>query len=99
MNPRPARTPLVLLGLLTVLTVAGPIAISRTIRGGRSPRWPPDRPVEWWTFGLLTGGFLVVMAACLAVGLLNWRQALANARDRKPPPPPPPPVDESFNSD
>ena len=78
MNPRVARTPFVLLGLMTILTGAGPLLISRTIRGGPSPAWPPDRPVEWWTFGLVTGAFVVLMTACLAIGLANWRRALAN---------------------
>ena len=93
------RSPFVLLGLLTLLTGAGPLAIWWTIRGGASPRWPPDRPIEWWTFVLVTGVFLAVMIACLAVGLANWRRTLAQAPPRQVPVPPAPPVDESFNPD
>ena len=67
-------TPYVLLGLMTIATVAGPVAIARVIQGGPSPRWPPDRPVEWWTFGLITGLVVVLMAACLWIGLANWQK-------------------------
>lgn len=85
------KTPFVLLGLLTILTVAGPLAISQSIQGGASPNWPPDRPVEWWIFGLCTGVFVAIMGACLAIGFANYRRTLARR--------PPPPVDDSFNSD
>jgi hypothetical protein len=71
------KTPFVLLGILTVLTVGGPIAIWKAIQGGSSPVWPPDRPIEWWAFGLITGAVVVLMTACLAIGLVNWRKALA----------------------
>jgi hypothetical protein len=73
------KTPFVLLGLLTIFTVGGPIAISQSIKGGASTRWPPDRPVEWWTFGLITGAVVVLMAACLGIGLVNWRKTVAKA--------------------
>jgi hypothetical protein len=96
MSTRPPRTPLVLLGLLTVLTVAGPFAIAYALRGGASPRWPPDRPREWWTFGLVTGGYLALMAACLGIGLASWRRTLAGTKST---PPSAAPVDESFNPD
>ena len=68
------RAPFVLLGLMTVATVVGPIVISRAIRGGASPHWPPDRPVEWWTFGLITALVVVLMAICLGIGFVNWRK-------------------------
>ncbi|AGA25530.1 hypothetical protein [Singulisphaera acidiphila] len=95
-----SKTPFVLLGLLTVLTVGGPVVITQTIKGGASPGWPPDRPVEWWTFGLVTGAVLILMTACLAIGLVNWRKTLA----KRPQGPQggslmSTPVDESFNSD
>jgi hypothetical protein len=66
-------TPLLLLGLLTIAAFGGPIAIYWTIRGGAARGWPPDRPVEWWTFGLCTGAVVLLMAACLGVGLVRWR--------------------------
>ena len=37
-----------LLGLLTLATFGGPVAIVASLRGGASRDWPPDRPVEWW---------------------------------------------------
>ena len=52
MTQRLPRLPYVLLGLLTLATMVGPVAIVVAIRGGPSPDWPPDRAVEWWTFGL-----------------------------------------------
>jgi hypothetical protein len=82
MNPRLSRGPFVLLGLLTVATVGGPIAIAWTIRGGASPRWPPDRPVEWWTFALTTGLVVSLVVACLAIGLSRWRRTVSPPADR-----------------
>lgn len=79
MNPKPGQAPpklpLILLGLMTVATFAGPFVIALVIRGGRSTGWPPDRPVEWWTFGLICGGVAVLMVACLAIGFILKRGA------------------------
>ena len=71
MSRRVPRGPYVLLGLLTLATFAGPVAIVASLRGGASREWPPDRPVEWWIFGLTTGLVVVLMAACLSLGLLQ----------------------------
>ena len=76
-HPPLAMLPFVLLGLLTIATLGGPIAIHMTLRGGAGRGWPPDRPVEWWTFGLCTGAVIVLMAACLLVGLVRWRRTRA----------------------
>jgi hypothetical protein len=76
MSARLAKSPFVLLGLLTLLTVVGPLLISNTIRGGANPRWPPDRPVEWWTFGIVIATFVVLMGTCLAIGVVDWRRTL-----------------------
>jgi hypothetical protein len=75
--PALSWTPFILLGLLTIATLGGPIAIHLTLRGGASPRWPPDRSVEWWTFGLSTGSMLLLLSACLLVGLVRWRRSVA----------------------
>ena len=80
-RPRPARAPLprgpfVLLGLMTSLTVGGPFLIGLVLRGGTSPNWPPDRPVEWVTVLGVSGAVLVLMLACLSLGF-RTRQALA----------------------
>ncbi len=68
-SPAMSRTPLILLGLMTLATMGGPFAIVLTIQGGRSREWPPDRPVEWWIFGLVVVAVLALMAACLMVGI------------------------------
>jgi hypothetical protein len=74
--PSPPLTlaPFVLLGLLTAASFGGPLAIFLTLRGGARPTWPPDRPLEWWTFGLITGAVVVLMATCLLIGLVRWRR-------------------------
>ncbi len=81
MSRRLPRGPYVLLGLLTLATFAGPVAIVASLRGGASREWPPDRPVEWWIFGLTTGAVVILMAACLGLGLvLRGRPAPAAER-------------------
>ncbi|MFO0950605.1 MAG: hypothetical protein U0835_05525 [Isosphaeraceae bacterium] len=72
-SPRPASNPpllpLLLLGLMTMLTFAGPFVIYVAVRGGESPDWPPDRPAEWVVFGVVTGAVVALMAACVTVGV------------------------------
>jgi hypothetical protein len=65
----PPKLPLVLLGLLTVASVAGPFVIFLTVRGGARPEWPPDRPVEWWVTGLICAAVVVLMGACVTSGI------------------------------
>jgi hypothetical protein len=79
MSGRLPRGPYVLLGLMTLATFGGPVAIVASIRGGASREWPPDRAVEWWIFGLTTGLVVVLMAACLGLGLANRRRMAAHA--------------------
>jgi hypothetical protein len=79
MSGRLPRGPFVLLGLMTLATFGGPIAIVVSIRGGASREWPPDRAVEWWTFGLTTGLVVVLMMACIALGLVHRRRAAPTA--------------------
>ena len=74
------RLPFVLLGLMTAFTFGGPLAIGYVLRGGASPSWPPDRPVEWATFGTVSGMVFVLMMACLSLSMVN-RQPV-----RRPPP-------------
>jgi hypothetical protein len=81
--PPIGRTPFILLGLLTAATVGGPLAIVLTLRGGSRPEWPPDRPVEWWTFRGTVAGYLVLLAACLLLGLYRWRRTVAALRARQ----------------
>jgi hypothetical protein len=63
----PPTLPLVMLGMLTVATFAGPFVILGVLQGGRSTVWPPDRPVEWWTLGLVVGAVVMLMGACLSL--------------------------------
>ena len=82
--PRGTRAPFILLGLMTSASFGGPFALVATIRGGASPDWPPDRPIEWWAFGLITGLVAVLMTACLALGLARWRELVARAKPGTP---------------
>jgi hypothetical protein len=74
-TPRPPQPPslpvlpYILLGLMTLATFAGPFVIYASILGGDSGNWPPDRPVEWWVFGVVTGSVAALMGACVTVGL------------------------------
>jgi hypothetical protein len=70
--PALTRLPFILLALMTAVTIAGPVAIFVTLRAGAHPGWPPDRPVEWWTFGAFTAAEVVLMSACVLIGLLRW---------------------------
>jgi drug/metabolite transporter (DMT)-like permease len=83
--PSPTITvaPFVLLGLLTIATVGGPLLIYLMLKGGERPAWPPDRPLEWWTFGLSIAMYLVILAACLSTGILRWRRTVAALRPRR----------------
>jgi hypothetical protein len=64
----PSKAPLVLLGLMSLVTFSGPFAIFLVIRGGESAVWPPDRPVEWWTFGVVTLAVVAMMIGCVTAG-------------------------------
>ena len=83
-QPRPPRAPFVLLGLLTAASFGGPFVLAATIRGGASPQWPPDRAIEWWAFGLITGLVAVLMTACLALGLVHRRPVVARSKSEPP---------------
>lgn len=70
-QPRAPRLPLVLLGLMTLFSFGGPLAIGYVLQGGESPRWPPDRAVEWVTFCGISGMVFVLLMACLSLALKN----------------------------
>ena len=65
-----------MLGLMTTLTISGPFLIGVVLRGGDSPNWPPDRPVEWATMLGVSGAVLGLMLACFSLGF-RTRQTLA----------------------
>ena len=65
-DPLP-RLPYVLLAAMTVVSFGGPFVIVGVVRGGDSARWPPDRPIEWLTIGLVLALFLVLFVACVTI--------------------------------
>ncbi len=65
------RLPLILLGFMTLLTFGGPIAIGAILRGGGSPDWPPDRPIEWAVLAVVSGLVAVLMLACCGLALAS----------------------------
>ncbi len=67
-TPRLARLPLILLGMLTVGTFAGPVAMLLVVRGGPSGEWPPDRPVEWVVIAAILTSVIALFVACVTVG-------------------------------
>ena len=70
------RVAYVLLGLLTLATFGGYFLIGHVLAGGASPRWPPDRPVEWGVFAGVTGA---VAGLILGLGVI-WLMSLAGLR-------------------
>jgi hypothetical protein len=67
-NPLP-RLPYVLLAAMTLVSFGGPFVIVGVVRGGDSARWPPDRPLEWVTIGLVLALFLILFVACVSLRL------------------------------
>ncbi|HEY2155504.1 MAG TPA: hypothetical protein VGH33_07735 [Isosphaeraceae bacterium] len=66
----------VLLGLLTLATFGGYFLIGYVLKGGASPAWPPDRPVECGVFAGITGA---VVGLLLGLGVI-WLMSLAGLR-------------------
>jgi hypothetical protein len=61
----------VLLGLLTLATFGGYFLIGHVLRGGASPAWPPDRPVEWGTFAGVTGAVIGLILGLAVIWLMS----------------------------
>ncbi len=76
--PRVSRLPYVLLGAMTFVTFFGPLVILAVVRGGKSNKLPPDRPVEWGTVAVVIGLELILLLACVTVGW--WRVKLGALR-------------------
>jgi len=89
MTDRPAATasqtklPFILLTLMTVATFGGPVVIGIVLRGGPSPEWPPDRPVEWITFVGICGLVFGIMVASVVILLKTQRKAERLKRERQ----------------
>ena len=78
-HPRVPRLPYVLLGALTLASFGGPLVILLVVRGGASELWPPDRPVEWITIGLVFSLAIALFGACVT---LSWWYAPARVKTR-----------------
>ncbi len=60
--------PYVLLGAMTLISFGGPFVILLIVRGGASANWPPDRPVEWITIGIVLWLAIALFLACVSIG-------------------------------
>ncbi len=69
----PSRLPLILFGLLTVMTLGGPFALWAVMSGGARSSWPPDRPVEWWMLLGTLALFAALMIACIGTATATLR--------------------------
>ncbi len=63
------RLPYILLAAMTAVSFGGPFVIVGVVRGGDSARWPPDRPLEWVTIGVVLALFLILFVACVSIRL------------------------------
>ena len=68
------KLPWVMIGLMTLFSLVGPFVIFFVLKGGARQGWPPDRPIEWWTLGLITGSVIMLMLACVTVGIWSLRK-------------------------
>jgi hypothetical protein len=69
-----SRLAFVLLGLMTLATFGGPVVFGLVLRGGQSPDWPPDRPIEWITLGAITALVVGLMAGAISLSVANQRE-------------------------
>ena len=67
-RPRLFYWPYALLGAMTLITFGGPFLVLVVVRGGASPSWPPDRPLEWFTIALVVVLFTASFVACVTIG-------------------------------
>ncbi len=72
--------PYALLGALSLVCFGGPFLVLVVVRGGASPGWPPDRPLEWITIALVFGLFFILFLACLT---LSWWHPPSRGRGRR----------------
>ncbi|APW61017.1 hypothetical protein [Paludisphaera borealis] len=80
----PSRLPLVLLGLMTLISFGGPFLIAVILWGGPQSGWPPDRPVEWVGVGLVLVLFAACFTACVTIGWWHVRPAPTTAAGDEP---------------
>jgi hypothetical protein len=53
---------------MTLVSFGGPFVMLVIVRGGASANWPPDRPVEWFTIGLVLSLAIALFVACVSIG-------------------------------
>ena len=82
MTRKPSRLPLLILGAMTLLTFGGPVLIGYVLQGGPSPKWPPDRPIEWVTFIGISGMVVLMMLACVPLALVNHKSMAQKAKPK-----------------
>jgi hypothetical protein len=75
-----SRLPYVLLGAMTLVSFAGPFVVLAAIRGGKSPGWPPDRPVEWGTIAVVLGLEIILFLVCVTAGWWQNRRQLVHTK-------------------
>jgi hypothetical protein len=74
--------PIVLLGLMTLVSFGGPFVIALLLWGGERSKWPPDRPVEWIGLGVVMTLFAACFIACLTIGWWRPRGTDGTTRDQ-----------------
>jgi hypothetical protein len=78
-----SRLPYVLLGAMTFVSFGGPFVILAVVRGGRSSKWPPDRPVEWGMIAVVLSLEVILFLACVTVGWWRVKQSGIQRSDDK----------------
>ena len=77
MSRKVVRLAYALLAAMTLLSFGGPFLIGAIMRGGDSPNWPPDRPVEWTAFGGVTALVVVVLVGIALIWVVNLKDMQA----------------------
>jgi Na+-driven multidrug efflux pump len=75
------RLPYVLLGAMTVVSFVGPFVLLGALYGGKSSKWPPDRPIEWVVAIVVFGLAITLFVACVSLGWWYRRAFQAKERD------------------
>jgi hypothetical protein len=68
------KKPFAMLIVMTIAVLGGPVVIGAVLSGGADPRWPPDRPVEWWTFFIVVAVVIGLMAGSIVLSLIERKR-------------------------
>lgn len=77
MSKTTVRLAYALFFLMTLTSFGGPFLFGSILRGGASPDWPPDRPVEWVALAGTGGLVVALLLALTALGLVNMKEMTA----------------------